>query len=444
MDFSKLVTRIPTSPSQRSCMILEGAARPKNVSPALDYSRSHASSTRAYAWISSGLKKSGISRFALSSESDPWMLFRPIVSARSPRIVPGSASAVGARASSSSSSGFSRLRPVTLAQCPSSQALKTRRPSWESFQAANSAFSTWVTGFAPCFFLAQPRIDVRKAGLSTKDVKNFSTSPRGRSGPSRLSIRSARSAGMSLPFGVSIVASPGAASAGAGTSSETIASSAAAPPGARRNACVHGVQRGTRPRWSRFDWHLWEQNRKTVPSFRMNILPVPGSISLPQKEQERRAGIGSPDRELAGLAGGLAEHQHIADLDAPLHVPRDDAALVPSVEDADLHLDRLARHPRPADDLDHFCGDAVLVRHRLSVLLPGSVTSSSRGACRTDRRAPASPCRGPRSRSRPSPCRGRLRRRAPVCSGRTRRARLSPRTGGACGRGSPRAGRPPP
>src|SRR5438046_2128527 len=79
MDFSKLVTRIPTSPSQRSCMILEGAARPKNVSPALDYSRSHASSTRAYAWISSGLKKSGICRFALSSESDPWMMFGPNV-----------------------------------------------------------------------------------------------------------------------------------------------------------------------------------------------------------------------------------------------------------------------------------------------------------------------------------------------------------------------------
>src|SRR5439155_669091 len=91
------------------------------------------------------------------------------------------------------------------------------------------------------------------------------------SSPSSRAFRSARSAGMSLPFGVSIVTSPGAASAGAGTSSETIASSVAARPAARRNACVQGVQRGTRPRWSMFDWHLWEQNRKTVPSFRMNI-----------------------------------------------------------------------------------------------------------------------------------------------------------------------------
>src|SRR2546430_17573875 len=39
------------------------------------------------------------------------------------------------------------------------------------------------------------------------------------------------------------------------------------------------------------------------------------------------------------------------------------------------HLDRLARHPRPADDLDHFCGDAVLVRHRLSVLRSEEHTS---------------------------------------------------------------------
>src|SRR6267143_4058294 len=98
----------------------------------------------------------------------------------------------------------------------------------------------------------------------------------------------------------------------------------------------------------------------------MNILPVPGSISLPQKEQERRTGIVSPDREFARFPRRLAEHENVADLDAPLHVARDDATLVPSIEDADLHLDRLARHPRPADDLDHFRGDAVLVRHRVS------------------------------------------------------------------------------
>src|SRR6266704_1105778 len=158
-------------------------------------------------------------------------------------------------------------------------------------------------------------------------------------------MRSARSAGMSFPFGVSIVIA------------------AAMRPAARRNACVHGVQRGTRPSFSMFAWHLWEQKRNTVPSLRMNIFPVPGSISLPQKEQERRAGIDSPDRQFAGLAGGLPQHEGVADLDGPLDVPRDNAALVAAVEHADLDLRRLAGHPRPAHDLDDFCGDAVLVRH---------------------------------------------------------------------------------
>src|SRR5438128_10678987 len=160
------------------------------------------------------------------------------------------------------------------------------------------------------------------------------------------------------------VATPGSTAAGA--SSPTIASSLTVRPAARRNACVHGVHRGTRPRCSMFHWHLCEQNRKTVPSLRMNILPVPGSISLPQNEQDRRVGIVSPDRELARFPRRLAEHEDVADLDAPLHVARDDATLVSSIEDADLHLDRLAGHPRPADDLDHFRGDAVLVGHRVS------------------------------------------------------------------------------
>src|SRR6267143_566057 len=95
----------------------------------------------------------------------------------------------------------------------------------------------------------------------------------------------------------------------------------------------------------------------------MNILPVPGSISLPQKEQERRIGIGSPDRKFPGLTRGLAEHEDVSHLDASFYIPRDDATLVSAVEDADLHLDGFARHPRATDDLDHFCGDAVLVGH---------------------------------------------------------------------------------
>src|SRR5881628_565385 len=176
---------------------------------------------------------------------------------------------------------------------------------------------------------------------------------------------------MSFPRGVSIVTSV-APSVSTGASSVTTTASSVTRPAARRNAWVHGVHRGTRPSFSMFAWHLWEQKRKTVPSFRMNILPVPGSISLPQKEHERRVGIASPDRELAGLARSLAEHEDVSDLDAPLHVARDDAPLVAAVEDADLDLDRFSRHPGPADDLDDLRGNAVIVRHVLSLACPGN------------------------------------------------------------------------
>src|SRR6266581_3094820 len=275
-----------------------------------------------------------------------------------------------AEGAGASSSGASRLRPFTFAHCPSSHALNTRRPSGESFHARNSALSMRVTGLAPCFFFDHPTIDVRNALLATKSEYCRSRSPRERSGPNRLSIRSDRYDGMSFPFGVSIAIWTARAS-GAGASSATVtASSATTRPAARRKAWVHGVHRGTRPSFSMFAWHLCEQNRKTVPSFRMNILPVPGSISLPQNEQERRVGIVSPDRELAGLARGLAQHQDVPDLDAALHVARDDATLVPTVEDADLDLDRLARHPGAADDLDDLRGNAVIVRHVLSLACP--------------------------------------------------------------------------
>src|SRR2546428_13046337 len=88
----------------------------------------------------------------------------------------------------------------------------------------------------------------------------------------------------------------------------------------------------------------------------MNILPVPGSISLPQKEQDRRVGIGSPDREFAGLARRLSNHEDVADLDAPLHVARDDAALIAPIEDPALDLDPFARHPGPPHDSTDFPG----------------------------------------------------------------------------------------
>src|SRR5439155_7571281 len=74
--------------------------------------------------------------------------------------------AVGA--GTSSSSAGSRLRPFTSCHRPSSQDLKVRRPSGESFQARNSALSTRLTGFAPCFFFDQPTIDVWNVSLATK------------------------------------------------------------------------------------------------------------------------------------------------------------------------------------------------------------------------------------------------------------------------------------
>src|SRR3990170_355770 len=202
-------------------------------------------------------------------------------------------------------------------------------------------------------------------------------SPRPRSGPRRLSIRSTRSDGMSRPFGVSITASAEAPEAAAGVSSTTssAAASAATAPVARRYAWVHGVQRGMRPSFRRFAWHLLEQNRKIVPSFLMNILPVPGSMSFPQKEQERRTGMGSPHGQLPGLARGLAEHEDVADLDGALRVPGDDPTLVPPVEDADLPLGGLACHARPADDLDDLGRDALVVRHRRILTSSGSGAS---------------------------------------------------------------------
>src|SRR5207245_10632173 len=62
--------------------------------------------------------------------------------------------------------------------------------------------------------------------------------------------------------------------------------------------------------------------------------------------------------------------EHMSHLDAALHVARDDAACVASIEDADLDLDRLSCHPGPADDLDDLRGNAVIVRHVLSLACP--------------------------------------------------------------------------
>src|SRR2546426_6158292 len=146
----------------------------------------------------------------------------------------------------------------------------------------------------------------------------------------------------------------------------------------------------------------------------MNILPVPGSISLPQKEHERRVGIVSPDRQLAGLARGLAEHEDVSDLDAPLHIARDDATLVATVEHPDLDLDRFAGHPGPADDLDDLRGNAVIVRHVLSLPYPRNrhffiarifeATSSMRGFALPGSRIAIEAVALPRPTAPPSSC----------------------------------------
>src|SRR3989304_455256 len=83
----------------------------------------------------------------------------------------------------------------------------------------------------------------------------------------------------------------------------------------------------------------------------MNILPVPGSMSLPQKEQDRRTGMGSPHGEFARLPCRLPKHEGVPDLDGAPHVACDDSPLVAAVEDAHLDLRRLAGHARPADGL---------------------------------------------------------------------------------------------
>src|SRR5206468_11013559 len=52
------------------------------------------------------------------------------------------------------------------------------------------------------------------------------------------------------------------------------------------------------------------------------------------------------------------------------HVERDDAPLLLTIAHADLELERFARPPGAADDLDDLRGDAVIVRHVLSLACP--------------------------------------------------------------------------
>ena len=91
-----------------------------------------------------------------------------------------------------------------------------------------------------------------------------------------------------MPFGASTEGrEPASASPSTGIAAGAPSSMS---PFARRKCCVHGTQRAWRPRFNRFRSHLLEQKKWIVPSRRMNIFPVPGSMSFPQKEQGRVIG----------------------------------------------------------------------------------------------------------------------------------------------------------
>src|SRR5512136_1464538 len=99
-----------------------------------------------------------------------------------------------------------------------------------------------------------------------------------------------------------------------------------------------------------------------VPSRRMNIFPVPGSMFSPQTLHVRMSTMGLPLRELLRLALGLEEHEDIALADGADGVPGDDPPLVRPVQDPALHLHRLTVHAGAPDDLDDL-GRCRVSRH---------------------------------------------------------------------------------
>jgi hypothetical protein len=94
----------------------------------------------------------------------------------------------------------------------------------------------------------------------------------------------------------------------------------------------------------------------------MNIKPVPGSISSPEKEHTLRSGTISPHIQLTGFSAGVSEHQDVTDSNRSDDITSDDAADISGVRgivDAYLDLSRFSGHSCSTDYLDHFSGPAV-------------------------------------------------------------------------------------
>src|SRR3990172_3623397 len=111
------------------------------------------------------------------------------------------------------------------------------------------------------------------------------------------------------------------------------------------------------------------RNRRRTPSRRDGRTSFPCRARCRSRRTSTRASWAClPHAQLPRLASGLAEHEHVAELDGALHVPRDDPPLVAPVEDADLDLHGLAGHARATDDLHDLGGNPPLVTPGPSLL----------------------------------------------------------------------------
>jgi hypothetical protein len=94
----------------------------------------------------------------------------------------------------------------------------------------------------------------------------------------------------------------------------------------------------------------------------MNIIPVPGSISSPEKLQIRRSGIlitPSAGIQLPRLTTGIAYHQNIPDSNRAADIPADDSTDIPWIRcviDSNLDLGCFASHAGSSNNLDDLCG----------------------------------------------------------------------------------------
>ena len=86
-------------------------------------------------------------------------------------------------------------------------------------------------------------------------------------------------------------------------------------------AFVHLSLRGSLPSLSMLFLHLLEQNRRSLPSRRTKLIPVPGGIALRQKLHSCVWGMGVALPDLPGFPLGLPEQQDVVDPYGALHIP---------------------------------------------------------------------------------------------------------------------------